>query len=290
VNAHVTLPVATAHAVYAPSAAHRWAMEGGCSASAEAIAHLGEQEEGEEAAEGTEAHDEIERVLGPLAEYGLAELDEQSREHPAAYGVALVFDYVRRLMRHNDDRVWIEQRVRLTDQIWGRCDVAHWSPQTGVLTIVDYKNGYVGVDAEENEQLRIYAAGSIYTHNLPAEWIRYAVVQPNDFRPVPRVKQWHEPAASLFAFAQRVAAIPHGQSNSSPARNAPIARCSVSARYARFAAPGWRAGRGPDDARPGDASTARAVYGVQKADRRRVQELRKRRGRKTNSRATARPT
>jgi hypothetical protein len=31
-------------------------MEGGCSASAEAIAHLGEQEEGEEAAEGTEAH------------------------------------------------------------------------------------------------------------------------------------------------------------------------------------------------------------------------------------------
>jgi hypothetical protein len=207
-NAHTT--VATAHAVYAPSAAHRWAMEGGCTASAEAIAALGEQEEGEEAAEGTEAHNEIERVLGPLAEYGLAELDEQSREHPAAYGIALVFDYVRRLMRRNDDRIWVEQRVRLTDEIWGRCDVAHWSPSTGVLTIVDYKNGYVGVDAEENEQLRIYAAGSIYTHNLPAVWIRYVVVQPNDFRPVPRVKQWYEPVAALFAFAQRVAAIPFG--------------------------------------------------------------------------------
>lgn len=202
--------ISTAHAVYAPSAAHRWAMEGGCSASAEAIAHLGEQEEGEEAAEGTEAHNEIERVLGPLAEYGLAELDEQSREHPAAYGIALVFDYVRKLMRHNDDQIWIEQRVRLTDEIWGRCDVAHWSPQTGVLTIVDYKNGHVGVDVEENEQLRIYAAGSIFTHHLPVRWVRYAVVQPNDFRPVPRVKQWYENAVSLYAFANRVAAIPFG--------------------------------------------------------------------------------
>lgn len=205
--------IQAAHAVYAPSAAHRWAMEGGCTASAEAIAHLGEQEEGEEAIKGQEAHTEIERVLGPLAEYGLAELDEQSREHPAAYGIALVFDYVRRLMRHMSDQIWIEQRVRLTDEIWGRCDVAHWSPATGVLTIVDYKNGYVGVDAERNEQLRIYAAGSIYTHKLPVKWVRYVVVQPNDFRPVPRVKQWYESADSLFVFAQRVAAIPHGPKN-----------------------------------------------------------------------------
>ncbi len=203
----------TAHAVYAPSAAHRWAMEDGCTASAEAIAHLGEQEEGEEAIAGQDAHTEIERVLGPLAEYGLAELDDESKEHPAAYGIALVFDFVRQLMRNRGDRIWIEQRVRLTDEIWGRCDVAHWCPETRVLTIVDYKNGYVGVDAEENEQLRIYAAASIYTHNLPAQWIRYVVVQPNDFRPVPRVKQWYEPAAALFAFAQRVAAIPFGPKN-----------------------------------------------------------------------------
>ena len=205
--------VATAHAVYAPSSSHRWAMEGGCTASAEAIAHLGEQEETEESIEGTEAHNEIERVLRPLVKYGLAELDEQSREHPAAYGVALLFDYVRQLFRRNDDQIWIEQRVRLTNEIWGRCDVAHWSPSTGVLTIVDYKNGHVGVDVEENPQIRIYAAASIYTHDLPVKWIRYAIVQPNDFRPVPRVKQWFESAQSLFAFAQRVAAIPQGPKN-----------------------------------------------------------------------------
>jgi hypothetical protein len=212
-NAHVE--ITAAHAVYAPSAAHRWAMEGGCTASAEAIAHLPPQEEGEEAIEGREAHLEIERVLGPLAEYGLAELDDESREHPAAYGIAVVFDFVRKLIRPQStgDRIWIEQRVKLTDEIWGRCDVAHWNATTAILTIIDYKNGYVGVDAEENEQLRIYGAGSIYTHNLPVKWIRYVVVQPNDFRPVPRVKQWYESAQSLFAFAQRVAAIPHGPKN-----------------------------------------------------------------------------
>jgi hypothetical protein len=196
--------ITIAHAVYAPSAAHRWAMKDGCTASAEAIAHLGEQEEGEEAAKGTAAHDEIERcMIGEMDDPTWLDVD---LDHPAAYGVALVLDYCRKLP---PGQFWIEQRVRLTDEIWGRCDVAHWSPSTRILTIVDYKNGYVGVDAEENEQLRIYAAASIYTHNLPVEWVRYVVVQPNDFRPVPRVKQWYEGAQSLFAFAQRVAAIPH---------------------------------------------------------------------------------
>lgn len=201
-----------AHAVYSPSSAHRWTV---CTASATAIAALGEQEEGEEAAEGTRAHDEIERVLGPYSGDGLGlwlEHDDTliapvNPDHPAAYGVALVLDYVRKLP---PGKLWIEQRVRLTDQIWGRCDVAHWDEASATLTIVDYKNGFVDVDAVENEQLRIYGAGSIYTHKLPAKWIRYVVVQPNSFMPVPRVKQWIESAEDLFAFANRVAAIPAG--------------------------------------------------------------------------------
>lgn len=192
-----------AHAVYAPSSAHRWTV---CTASATAIAALGEQEEGEEAAEGTRAHDEIERCM-------IGEFDDPSwlpvnPDHPAAYGVALVLDYCSKLP---PGRFWIEQRVRLTDQIWGRCDVAHWDEASATLTIVDYKNGFVDVDAVENEQLRIYGAGSIYTHKLPAKWIRYVVVQPNSFMPVPRVKQWVESAEDLFAFASKTAAIPAGE-------------------------------------------------------------------------------
>lgn len=205
-----------AHAVYAPSSAHRWIP---CPASAPGIAALHRvhpDESGEEAIEGTAAHDEIERCLGELngmhvgqGEFEMGAFPVNAR-HPAAHGIALVLDYVRQLVTGTPGRLWIEQRVRLTDKIWGRCDVCHWHAESGVLTIVDYKNGYVDVDAVENEQLRIYAAGSIYTHNLPAKWIRYVVVQPNSFMPVPRVKQWPESAESLFAFAASTAAIPDG--------------------------------------------------------------------------------
>lgn len=197
-----------AHAVYAPSSAHRWTV---CTASATAIAKLPVQESGEEAAQGTAAHEEIERCLVQLdsdwqKSWGATgDALPVNPDHPAAYGVALVLDYVRQLP---PGKMWIEQRVALTEQIWGRCDVAHWEPQSGVLTILDFKNGFVDVDVIENEQLRIYAAGSIYTHKLPAKWIRYVVVQPNSFMPVPRVKQWHESADDLFKFAQATAAIP----------------------------------------------------------------------------------
>lgn len=191
-------PPDAAHAVYAPSSAHRWTV---CTASAEAISRLPEQEESDEAAKGTAAHDEIERCLAS-GDIAVLQVD---RDHPSAYGVALVLDYVRQLP---PGKLWVEQRVALTEQIWGRCDVAHWDDAAGVLTIVDYKDGFVGVDVEENEQLRIYAAGSMFTHKLPVKWIRYAVVQPNDFRPVPRVKQWSEPVETLYAWATKVAAIP----------------------------------------------------------------------------------
>lgn len=210
-NAHTPPPLLSgegpAHAIYAPSSAHRWIK---CPASATGIAALENvipQEEGEEAQEGTAAHDEIERCFTESEQRGVSPVMLLNHDHPAAYGIALLLDYVRQLPR---GRLWIEQRVTLTPQIWGRCDVAHWHEESATLTIVDYKNGFVDVDAVENEQLQIYAAGSIYTHKLPAKHIRIVVVQPNSFMPVPRVKQWSTNATDLFAFAKRTAAIPGG--------------------------------------------------------------------------------
>lgn len=185
-----------AHAVYAPSSAHRWTV---CTASATAIAALGDQEEGEEAAKGTAAHEELERVLNG---------GDPDTEHPAAYAVALAIAYVKGLP---PGKMWVEQRVHLTENIWGRCDIAHFEETSGVLTIVDLKNGFVDVDAVENEQLRIYGAASMFTHRLPVKWVRYVVVQPNSFMPVPRVKQWIEPAEDLHAWASKIAAIPRGE-------------------------------------------------------------------------------
>ena len=96
------------HAVWAPSSAHRWTK---CTASAEGIANSGAKLDLAEGTdeEGTEAHAEIERLLRPLAEYGLAEFVIDP-EHPALLGIGLMFDYVRKLMLHNTDRVWIEER------------------------------------------------------------------------------------------------------------------------------------------------------------------------------------
>lgn len=194
------------HAIYAPSSAHRWTR---CTASAEALAKLPNFDDlygdGENTV-GTDAHEEIERCIGLCdGEMSLELAEIPNPNHPAAYGITLLLDYVHQLP---PGRIWVERRVRLTDNIWGRCDVGHWDDNTSILTIIDYKNGYIDVQAENNEQLRIYGGGHILTHNLPAKWIRYVVVQPNSFQPVPRVKQWLESAENLHSFVKNVAAIP----------------------------------------------------------------------------------
>lgn len=187
-----------AHAVYAPSSAHRWTV---CTASAEAIGRLPEQESGDAAIAGTEAHDELEKVL----KGGAADPD-----HAAAYGVALFANYVQQLRDTTPGNEWIEQRVALTDHIWGRLDYGHWSPLDSVVTIADKKNGFVDVPVEENEQLRVYGASLIHQYRLPAKWARYVIVQPNSIVPGPRVKQWIEPVESLMQFAEKAATIPVG--------------------------------------------------------------------------------
>jgi hypothetical protein len=165
---------------------------------------LPEQEEGEEAAEGTAAHEELERVLKG---------EKADPDHPAAYGVALFTDFVRQLRTRTPGQEWIETRVALTSQIWGRLDYGHWSPLDSVVTIADKKNGFVDVPVEENEQLRIYGASLIHQMQLPAKWLRYVIVQPNSIVPGPRVKQWVEPVESLMQFAERAAIIPAGPKN-----------------------------------------------------------------------------
>lgn len=184
-----------AHAVYAPSSAHRWTV---CTASAEAISRLGEQEENEAAKKGTAAHEELERVLGG---------GEADGDHVSSYGIALAVDYIRQLPL---GQTWVEQRVALTDQIWGRLDFGHWHAESAVLTILDLKDGFIDVSPIENEQERIYAASLIRMHSLPAKWIRYVIVQPNSIVPGPRVKQWIEPAQELHTWATKIAAIPQG--------------------------------------------------------------------------------
>jgi hypothetical protein len=198
------------HAVYSPSSGKRWAKEDGCTASATAIAALGPREEGEEAKKGTEAHNELERCLGPLngefVDPATMPINPVDETHPSAYGVALMLSYIRQLP---PGRMWVEQRVHLTAEIWGRVDIQHWHEETATLTIPDLKDGFVGVEPTD-EQVLIYGAASALTHTLPVQWLRTVIVQPNDFRPGPRVKQHVTSADDLAKFSKRVSAIPHG--------------------------------------------------------------------------------
>lgn len=206
-----TQPHATrSHAIYAPSMT-RWQKENGCTAAPFAIAQLPPQEEGDAARAGTEAHEEIERCFGKLngalVDPATMSIEPVDPEHPSAYGIALMISYVRQLP---PGRMWIEQPVSLTKDIYGTPDVVHWDEASGVLTVPDFKNGFVGVDAD-TEQLKNYAASTVYTHNLLSiKWARLVIVQPNDFRPVPRVKQHWVSAAELFDFAKRIAEVPAG--------------------------------------------------------------------------------
>jgi hypothetical protein len=198
------------HAIYAPSMGSRWAKENGCTAAPFAIAQMPHEESGEAAIAGTEAHEEIERCFGPMnGEFvtpTTMPIKPVDPDHPAAFGIALMISYVRQLP---PGRLWIERPVELTKDIYGTPDVRHWEEATGILTVPDFKNGFIGVDAD-TEQLWIYAASSVYTDNLPLKWARLVIVQPNDFRPVPRVKQHMVSADELFAFAKRAAAVPAG--------------------------------------------------------------------------------
>lgn len=211
---NATIDEGALHAVYSASSGYVWASETGCTASATAIAAMRRvvsEDEREEALAGTAAHDELERCIGSLdgevVDPATMTILAPDPDHPAAFGVALMIAYIRGLP---PGRMWVEQRVILTKDIWGRADIQHWHEESATLTIPDLKNGFVGVDAEENEQTRIYAAGAILGHRLPVKWIRHAICQPNDFRPGPRVKQWVESAESLFRFAERAATIPSG--------------------------------------------------------------------------------
>lgn len=196
-----------AHAVYAPSSAHRWTV---CTASAEAIARLPEQEEGEEAAKGTAAHSELERCIGALngefVDPATMTINPVDPDHPSAMGVARAINFFRQLP---PGRVWIEQRVALTEQIWGRADLQHWHDESATFTTVDLKDGYVGVDADA-EQIWVYDVAGMFTYNLPVKWFRNVICQENDFRPVPRVKQDVRAAEVIYEWAGKIASIPKG--------------------------------------------------------------------------------
>jgi hypothetical protein len=189
------------HALLSPSASHRWIA---CPPSARLTEFLAKAESSY-AAEGTTAHSLAEEKLNhrlgratapPACED--AEMDEYTS------------DYTDFVLEQADGlkgpSIYVEQRVDCSQYVpecFGTCDALIVSD--GVLHIIDLKSGRgVKVDAEENDQLRIYALGAMRMFDF---LYRFDIVRMSIFQPrLGNVQTWEVSADSLTDWAETVLA------------------------------------------------------------------------------------
>jgi hypothetical protein len=172
------------HAIFAPSAAHRWLVCPGSVRASEGI----EERTSKYAQEGTECHEaSSEILLGNLSfDAATARLSEEQTWIVEEY-TEYVFGLIDRLQtRHDRVDVWIEERVRAPDidpDYHGTCDTAILAGRT--LGIVDLKAGIGAVlpryeDGSLNDQLASYALLAVEHHQLwdDIDTVRLTIVQP----------------------------------------------------------------------------------------------------------------
>jgi hypothetical protein len=185
-----------AHALLGASKAHRWMA---CPGSIALEAPLPDTSSAH-AEEGTRAH---ELAAAVLLQQTIAEGDFPTEmvEHVDTY-VA----YVRR--EADGHQLLIEQRVDYSDVIgvpdsFGTSDAIILAGDT--IKIIDLKFGMgVRVEAQENEQLQLYALGALEVFGLVGEFtkVKMVIVQPR----LGHVSEWIQPVANLRVFGQHARA------------------------------------------------------------------------------------
>lgn len=189
------------HALLSPSASHRWIT---CPSSARLTEFLAETESSY-AAEGSIAHRVAEEKLNHrLGRSGTAIVceDAEMDEYTSDY-VSFVMEQTEGL---KEPIIFVEQRVdcsRYVPECFGTCDALIVSD--GVLHIVDLKSGRgVKVDAEENDQLRIYALGAMQMFDILYRFdtVRMSIYQPR----LGNVQTWEATADALTKWAESVLA------------------------------------------------------------------------------------
>ena len=187
------------HALLSPSASHRWIA---CPPSARLTEFLAESESSY-AAEGTVAHNVAEAKLKHrlgIARPPIVCEDAEMDEYTSDYA-DFVMEQTECL---KNPVVYVEQRVDCSGHIpecYGTCDALIVSD--GVLHIVDLKSGRgVKVDAEENDQLRIYSLGAMQMFDFlyRFEIVRMSIYQPR----LGNVQTWEVRADALTEWAKTV--------------------------------------------------------------------------------------
>jgi hypothetical protein len=91
-------------------------------------------------------------------------------------GIELYVDRVKTTAERKGATLWVEKRVYLTEQIHGTPDAVVAHKKT--VDVFDLKYGYNKVEAKDNSQLLIYAAGAIKTYELKPTTVNMHIVQP----------------------------------------------------------------------------------------------------------------
>jgi hypothetical protein len=129
-------------------------------------------------------------------------------------------------------------------EVFGRNDAMVYHPETGRLRVFDYKHGVgVSVDADDNAQLKFYAAGAVFSNPWKVSELILTVVQPRarDVDVAGAVKDWKFETPDLFEFLGDVGeAIVAAKQASGQQLNAG-AHCDKSFCDARIVCPAYRA-------------------------------------------------
>lgn len=160
-----------AHAILAPSKAHRWIV---CPGSIAFCADYPD-DDSEAGIEGTHAHN----LAAELLTGGDWEASKEMRSYVQSY-VDDIFSRAHGKIMFVEQRVWIEPWTSEKGG-FGTSDAILFDPETGHLEVRDLKYGMIVVYAEENEQLMLYALGAkhiLETCGYEVKKVTVAIHQP----------------------------------------------------------------------------------------------------------------
>lgn len=218
-----------AHARLAPSAAHRWMHCPGSVRLSEGIPNTSSAF----AAEGTAAHELAAwcltnnvapaNRLGHYVDVRTAQIvdtpedtDDENRffeiTDEMADAVEMYASHVLSLANSPYETVLdVEQRLDMTHlhpEIFGTGDATLYDPKDRHLHVIDFKYGKgVAVDADDNPQLLLYAAGAARRmHNMRVEKLTMHIVQPRAPHPKGPVRSYEIDLLDLFDFEAKLQA------------------------------------------------------------------------------------
>jgi hypothetical protein len=213
------------HARLAPSKAKRWLNCPGSVLATDGIA----DESSKYADEGTAAHNVMEHCLtagvNAAGFLGITVKPKFKVTQEMVDAVQSCVDYVRE-RKLPQSEMWVERRdgleavKSLPEPIFGTTDVCLWNPESKVLEILDLKYGRgVVVEAEENEQLLIYALAQVIRIGVAPAKIILHIMQPRAHHEDGPFRSWETNIEYLGAFKKKIVAAAVAAQDS----NAPLA-------------------------------------------------------------------